>query len=122
MTSIKPPRRFVLTAKSKTEARPFVGQKVRGSAQSRERSCAASNKVGLSLGGLLRLVPRQDILTREAVVSARTFEGHIPHNMLQAAQRDQIPTNLLDHPVAMRPRFLVLHGNLNQALAVPHGA
>src|SRR6202022_5196733 len=119
MTSIKTPRRFELTAKSKTEARPFVGQKIRGSAQSRERSCAALNKVGLSLGGL---VLRQDILTREAVVSDRTFERHVPHDMLQPAQCDQIPTNLLDHQVAMRPRFPVLYGNLDQALAVAHGA
>src|SRR6202011_3604530 len=110
MTSIKTARRFELTAKSKTEARPFVGQKVRGSARSRERSCAALNaalnKVGLSLG---ELVLRQDILTREAVVSDRTFERHVPHNMLQPAQCDQIPPNLLDHQVAMRPRFPVLH-------------
>jgi hypothetical protein len=75
MTSIKTDRRFELTAKSKTEARPFVGQ----------RSCAALNKVGLSLGQLLL---RQDILTREAVVSDRTLERHVAHNMLQPAQCD----------------------------------
>jgi hypothetical protein len=98
MTSIKTARRFELTAKSKTEARPFVDQKVRGSAESRERSCAALNKVGLSLRGEpVRLVLRQHILTREAMVSDRTFERHVPHDMLQPAQCDQIPVNLLDH-------------------------
>src|SRR6202047_3421073 len=97
MTSIKTVRRFELTARSKTDARPFVGQKVRGIASSRERSWAALNKVGLSLGELFRLVLRQDILTREAVVSDRAFERHVPHDMLQPAQCHQVPIDLLDH-------------------------
>jgi len=124
MTSIKTARRFELTAKSENPRQGPCRPKGPGAKQrpkaGRRAVCAPLNKVALD-GERFGCTAPGHPPARGGSIDG-TFERHAPHNMLQPTQRDQIPANLLDHRVTMRPGFPVLHGHLNQALAVAHGA